>query len=130
MDNQKFVTLTLTRRQVVDILVFLSTMYEDLELPKIEELHDVIKGQLDISDHNSLCREFRLRSYLPYVKIINGFCAAVSAAPTRVLLWNYRVDALKLLNSWTFLPDSISLYLLRKLRRSYRRSFTRLRHSA
>lgn len=130
MNNQKLVTLTLTRRQVVDTLFFLSTMDGDLELSEIEELHYSIKNQLDLFDYNSLCCEIRLKSYLPYVKIINGFCAAVSAAPTRILLWNYRVDALNLLNSWTFLPDSISSYLLRKIRRSYRRSFRRLRHLA
>lgn len=126
MNNQKLVTLTLTGGQVIDILVFLSTMDGDLESSKIEELHNSIKTQLDLFDYNELCREIRLKSYLPYVRLIDNFCFCMSGAGCLASVERFRTEAISALQS-LYLPDYVHSFLFRKIRLSSLTASRRLR---
>lgn len=128
MNNQKLVTLTLTRGQVSKLLDFLPVMEVDFSIPQIEDLRSSIETQLELFDYNKLCHEISLRSYLPYVKLINDYCSVISVSPTRFIMLNYRFDAFALLRTWTFLPHSISMYLSGKIHRSALSALRRLRH--
>ncbi len=115
MNNQKLVTLTLTRGQVSDLLVFLSTMCADLDVSHIENLHGSIRAQLHLFDYNELCREIRLKSYMPYVRLIDEFCFRMSGACSLDSVNRLYTEALSYLSSW-YLPEIIYLFLFRKLK--------------